>query len=147
MCVFLCFGLCFIAVCYACLSRFTLVATHCLVVLGLSGCCSCLVGGRFVVVAFVWRLVVWVVLFGVYVFVVCGSNWLLPVVFCLVEDCLLFICVLVVWWFGLGAAMLAAGLGAFAWWVMVLLGARLGGFSLGWVRGGCWTYLWLLFYC
>lgn len=48
-----------------------------------------------------------VVLLGVYVFVVCGSNWLLPGVFCLVEGCLLFICVLVVWWFGLGAAMVS----------------------------------------
>lgn len=88
-----------------------------------------------------------VALLGVCVFVVCGSNWLLPGVFCLVEGCLLFICVLVVWWFGLGAAMVSCWFERFAWCVMVLLGARLCGFSLGWVRGGCWVYLWLLFYC
>lgn len=53
MCAFLCCGLCFIVVCYARLGRFTMIATYCLVVLGFSGCCSCLVVGRFVVVAFV----------------------------------------------------------------------------------------------
>lgn len=100
---------------YCCLLRMFksvyVVAAHCLVVLGLSGCCSCLVVGRFVVVGFVCRLVMRVVLFGVYVFVVCGSNWLLSVVFCLVEGLFaVYMCsgCLVVWfrcryvscWFG-----------------------------------------------